>query len=91
MNQSNCFKSYQCYSPFGTIYDDIYGASTVNKIDPKEFPFSVEGKNFKTRAEAEQHAKRRSGEISDDVVISQRVAIVKFPIPDLKVEELVVS
>jgi hypothetical protein len=84
MNLNSCFNTLDYCDPY-------YGVSKVCKIDPKEFPFSVEHKNFKTRAEAENYAKRRSGEINDDVIISQRVAIVKFPIPDLKVEDLVVS
>ena len=89
---NSCFKSYKTSTPFGVIYDDIYyGANKVKKIDPKEFPFIVSGYDFKTRAEAETYAKKRSGEIGDDVIISQRIAIVKFPVPDLKVEELVVS
>lgn len=89
---SNC--SNYGLNPFGksnymTIYDDFCGAKM--KIDPKEYPFSVLCKDFKTRADAENYAKKRSGETNDDVVILQRVAVVKFPIPDLKVEELVVS
>lgn len=89
---NSCFKSYATPSPFGVLYDDIYdGVKKMNKVDPKEFPFSVCGKDFKTRPDAENYAKKRSGEIGDDVIISQRIAIVKFPVPDLKVEELVVS
>jgi len=86
MNHNSCFNPFLNVYPIGN-----YGASKVYKIDPKEFPFSVEHKNFKTRVEAENYAKRRSGEVNDDVIISQRVAIVKFPVPDLKVEDLVVS
>lgn len=85
---SNC--SYKTKTPFGYLRDDIYGVKMVN-IDPKEYPFNVDGKDFKTRVDAENYAKKRSGDLCDDVVISQRVALVKFPVPDLKVEELVVS
>lgn len=90
MNSQNSYFN-DIYGNFGVLTPKCYGASSMNRIDPKEFPFSVCSRDFKTRAEAEQFAKKRSGEIGDDVIISQRVAIVKFPVPDLKVEELVVS
>lgn len=79
------------WDPFRYGISASAGVNKVCKIDPKEYPFSVAGKDFKTRADAENYAKKRSGEMNDDVIISQRIAIVKFPVPDLKVEELVVS
>lgn len=89
-----------CKNPCLVISDYYDGYANVSQkkkeknmreFDPKEYPFHVGYNDFKTRADADNFAKKQSGEIGDDVIISQRIAIVKFPVPDLKVEELVVS
>ncbi len=91
---NSCFNDFRHLvpQPFGIrVIDDFCDGVNKVKINPKEYPFHIGYSNFKTRAEAETFAKKRAGETGDDVVISQRVAVVKFPVPDLKVEELVVS
>lgn len=61
----------------------------VDTIDPKEYPYQIGTKDYKTLPEAEAAAKRLASEEHEDVVIKQRVSVVKFPLPDLKVESLV--
>lgn len=59
------------------------------EVSPKDYPYQVGTKDFKTLEEAEEFAKRRASEEHIDVVIKQRISVVKFPLPDLKVESLV--
>lgn len=61
----------------------------VDSTDPKEFPYQIGSQNFKSLSEAEGFAKRLAAEEHEDVVIKQRVSVVRFPLPDLKVESLV--
>lgn len=74
------------YNTYPTIYDDIIGEKKV--IDGKEFPYQVNTKDFKTLKEAEAFAKKKASEEHEDVVIKQRISVVRFPIPDLKIESL---
>lgn len=61
----------------------------VDSIDPKEYPYQIGAKDFKSLADAERFAKQIASEEHEDVVIKQRISVVRFPIPDLKVESLV--
>lgn len=96
MNLSN-YSNTRHLITMNTFYFDPFqyktstGCNKMHEVNPKEFPFNVRGKDFKTRSEAEDFAKKVAGDLCNDVVISQRIALVKFPVPDLKVEELVAS
>lgn len=61
----------------------------VDSADPKIYPYQIGSQDFKSLSEAEGFAKRLAAEEHEDVVIKQRVSVVRFPLPDLKVESLV--
>lgn len=75
------------------VYDNRKSAFTkcLENIDAKEYPYQIGRTDFKTLADAEAYAKRLAAEEHEDVVIKQRVSVVRFPLPDLKVESLVLS
>lgn len=79
--------SYDC---FGSVnFHPKRKGGYVDSADPKEFPYQIGNQNFKSLSEAEGFAKRLASEEHEDVVIKQRVSVVRFPLPDLKVESLV--
>lgn len=70
---------------------DVKRRNITDTVDPKDYPYQIGSVDFKDIGSAEAYAKKLASEEHEDVVIKQRVSVVRFPLPDLKVESLVLS